>query len=246
MFRFFRSIRQQLLAENKTVRYLKYAVGEVLLIVVGILIALQIGEWNQERRDRNEETYILNRILDELEANIKEINRYSEGPKRRREAMDRLAAGFAGNPITDNVSFLNDVSRVSIFGWAVPVLGRNTFEELVNAGKLGLIRGDELRDAINGYYDFVEGLELRIEKRTTGYSQIAYKLVPRPVTIENVVKEDLTEEEYTQLVEAVLKSDLKDYIVPAQNRNNLIETTWQRIQEAANDLIAKIETYLAD
>ena len=49
MLRFFRSIRQQLLNENKTVKYLKYAVGEVLLIMVGIFLALQLNNWNEGR-----------------------------------------------------------------------------------------------------------------------------------------------------------------------------------------------------
>ena len=56
-FRFFRSIRQSLLSEGKTAKYLKYAVGEFLLIVAGILVALQIQNWNEERKikqDRRE------------------------------------------------------------------------------------------------------------------------------------------------------------------------------------------------
>ena len=69
MFRFYRSIRQQLLVENKTVKYAKYAAGEIILIVVGILLALQISEWNQGRKDRAEETRILGRLKSEMELN---------------------------------------------------------------------------------------------------------------------------------------------------------------------------------
>ena len=75
MFRFFRNIRQQLLAENKTVRYMKYAVGEILLIVVGILIALQLNNWNEDRGLKQRETSILNEIKGNIESNIVEIER---------------------------------------------------------------------------------------------------------------------------------------------------------------------------
>ena len=50
MIRFFRSIRQQLMNENKPAKYLKYAVGEVLLVMIGILLALQVNNWNEGRK----------------------------------------------------------------------------------------------------------------------------------------------------------------------------------------------------
>ena len=50
MLKFFRSIRRQLLNENKTGKYFRYAIGEILLVVIGILIALQINNWNEGRK----------------------------------------------------------------------------------------------------------------------------------------------------------------------------------------------------
>ena len=49
MIKFFRHIRQQLVMENKTGKYLKYAIGEIVLVVIGILLALQINNWNSQR-----------------------------------------------------------------------------------------------------------------------------------------------------------------------------------------------------
>jgi len=54
MIKFFRKIRKNLLNEGKTSKYLKYAIGEILLVVIGILIALQINTWNQERLVKQE------------------------------------------------------------------------------------------------------------------------------------------------------------------------------------------------
>lgn len=54
MIKFFREIRQQLLAEGKFRKYLKYALGEILLVVIGILIAVQINNWNVKQKVRTE------------------------------------------------------------------------------------------------------------------------------------------------------------------------------------------------
>ena len=59
MIKFFRKIRYDLMRQNKTGKYFKYAVGEIILVVIGILIALQINTWNENRKLRNEELKIL-------------------------------------------------------------------------------------------------------------------------------------------------------------------------------------------
>ena len=70
MLKFFRTIRQKLIMENKTAHYLKYAIGEIVLVVIGILIALQINNWNESRKERVKEKEILLALADNLENNI--------------------------------------------------------------------------------------------------------------------------------------------------------------------------------
>ena len=72
MLRFFRQIRQKLFTENRFRKYLLYAVGEIVLIVLGIWIALQLNNWNEERKTKAEIKSIFARVLTELENNIKE------------------------------------------------------------------------------------------------------------------------------------------------------------------------------
>jgi hypothetical protein len=69
MIKFFRKIRQKLLSENKFSRYLTYAIGEVFLVVVGILIALSINNWNTERIERKAEQKLLKTLLVDLVSN---------------------------------------------------------------------------------------------------------------------------------------------------------------------------------
>jgi len=67
MIKFFRKIRQNLLMENKTGKYFKYAIGEIVLVVLGILIALSINNWNENKKDRRNETVFLQGIINDID-----------------------------------------------------------------------------------------------------------------------------------------------------------------------------------
>ena len=88
MIKFFRKIRQNLLMENKTGKYFKYAIGEIILVVIGILIALQINTWNKERiEQRTEHTYLTNikrdlkHQLDSIDIHLSYEKKYIENAK---------------------------------------------------------------------------------------------------------------------------------------------------------------------
>ena len=78
MIKFFRHIRQRLLSEGKTGKYFKYAIGEIILVVIGILIALQINNWNENRKNKVAEADYYCRILDDFELNEKLIDETSK------------------------------------------------------------------------------------------------------------------------------------------------------------------------
>ena len=66
MIKFFRKIRQRLLTENKISKYLVYAIGEIILVVIGILIALQINNWNEQRNENKKIKIAINSIYQDL------------------------------------------------------------------------------------------------------------------------------------------------------------------------------------
>ena len=75
MIKFFRKIRQNLIMENKTGKYLKYAIGEIVLVVIGIIIALSLNNWKENLANLGEETRILSGLKQEFEVNLAEVNR---------------------------------------------------------------------------------------------------------------------------------------------------------------------------
>lgn len=71
MIIFFRKIRQRLLTENKFRKYLIYAIGEIVLVVIGILIALSINNWNENRKLLKSKTEYYKQLVEELNLDIK-------------------------------------------------------------------------------------------------------------------------------------------------------------------------------
>lgn len=65
MIKFFRKIRYNLMEQNKTVKYIKYAIGEVVLVMIGILLALQVNNWNENRKNAINEIKLLNELFND-------------------------------------------------------------------------------------------------------------------------------------------------------------------------------------
>ena len=74
MIGFFRKIRKKFADDNKPLKYARYAIGEIVLVVIGILIALQVNNWNDRVKERSVETKILQEILSNLEHDLVEIH----------------------------------------------------------------------------------------------------------------------------------------------------------------------------
>ncbi len=78
MIKFFRKIRQSLIKENKFSRYLLYAIGEIFLVVIGILIALQINNWNESRKNKQKEQQLIFNLKIEFEDNLRDLDSISK------------------------------------------------------------------------------------------------------------------------------------------------------------------------
>jgi len=90
MIKFFRKIRQELLGEGKTGKYFKYAIGEILLVMIGILLALQVNNWNQERINKEESNAILEQIYTMLDQDMDLISHRINRLQRQINIIDSL------------------------------------------------------------------------------------------------------------------------------------------------------------
>jgi hypothetical protein len=90
MIKFFRKIRYDLMEKNKTGKYLKYAIGEIILVMIGILLALQINNWNQQKTNKKVLEQFLVEYKEELRFNIKDLKRDLKTIASQKEIKDKL------------------------------------------------------------------------------------------------------------------------------------------------------------
>jgi len=154
MIKFFRKIRQKLLSENKFSKYLLYAIGEIFLVVIGILIALSINSWNQGRIDKKSESKYLKDIKKEIQNNNSVLDFYIK--KRLPYKIDGLISAKKYNEenieIKDTIAFLNSVSKGGMITNGFGILSRNTYNELVSTGSFQLISNDSIKNEVKNYY----------------------------------------------------------------------------------------------
>ena len=150
MLRFFRHIRQRLFLEGKVSRYLGYAVGEIVLIVVGILIALQISNWNEESKNAEEEHQLLALVNESLESYIFLLEM---GLKRQEEvvaASERLMQAMKNPSMPiDTEKLGRDLVTIGSSRFFVGAgTTTNIYDVLIDGGKLGLISSENLQKAL--------------------------------------------------------------------------------------------------
>lgn len=158
MIKFFRKIRYDLMSKNKTSKYLLYAIGEIILVVIGILIALQINNWNQNQNDQNKIKEYAVSLIQDLEADIKMTSDIHRQNKEIVARIDSLKHYTLNRKIEDFSNFamlyftLNKPHRPYVWN-------RTTITELKNSGALGLIRNDSLSKMISEYDAFTYHLD---------------------------------------------------------------------------------------
>jgi hypothetical protein len=153
MIKFFRNIRQKLVAEGKTTNYIKYAIGEIVLVVIGILIALQVNNWNENRKNIQVATTLKSRLINDFNADIDEI-------KKRIEFFDKIINfGYSveaelthhkASNLDEKWQFIVNVFHVSQVWNVTPT--NTTYNEIQNSNLLGYIGPSELSNNLYIYY----------------------------------------------------------------------------------------------
>ena len=149
MIKFFRKIRQNLLMENKTGKYFKYAIGEIILVVIGILIALSINNWNTQKNNEQKEKDALTEIFQGLESNNRQLIYFEKKEKRIVQIIDSLFLEKS-----QRGTFSNDTLKVYLgkaFVASRPKFITTAYDVLLSSG-IGLIQNTDIRYNIAKYY----------------------------------------------------------------------------------------------
>jgi len=149
MIKFFRKIRQKLLSENKFSRYLIYAIGEIVLVVIGILIALSINNWNESEKQKSKEIEILTSMSALLGKDQNSIEKIIPYNKRIRNSIDIILERLNSDlPYQDSLKYTFGNTITYWFYYTKT----SVFENLKSEG-VNLISNKSLRQEIIDFYD---------------------------------------------------------------------------------------------
>lgn len=153
MIKIFRQIRQSLIMENKTSKYFKYAIGEILLVVIGILIALSINNWNEERKNRIREQSILKNLQSDFKANIDNVDKTYNSFLEAYEASVNLLEIMSSDDTIDGSEIEHLLDEIINKTMSLDI-NTGSINEMLNTGSINLIRDSNLKKQLSNWSYF--------------------------------------------------------------------------------------------
>ena len=227
-----------------------YAIGELFIVTIGVLVALAIGEWNNERLERAEEYDVLSRLISDIELDLQDFDLRLNGIDAKEDSLLRVRSALSNGGPQNATEFLRDIIIGADFGWNQGLANRATFDDLIGSGALAVISDREVRALVADYYQDYEDEHVRIDERETEYPHISYQLVPRSLAStelgdadESYLESGLGDEYINALVKAVHESSIGSHVTAEINLARFIRGITKGIQVRAVDLIARLKEY---
>ncbi len=176
MIKFFRKIRQNLLMENKTGKYFKYAIGEIILVVIGILIALQINNWNEYQKERESEKLILSEIQNNLKYDLNDFESNIATLQNKSVSSKAILRG-----LNKNIPYHDSLGYYFSYLSAYPHFSskKNGYKLLQSKG-LEIITNVALRNKITDLYEDRYQYILTFEKERIDYNKVLLETAMKP------------------------------------------------------------------
>ena len=141
--------------ENKTSKYFKYAIGEIFLVVIGILIALQINNWNEQRKNIAKEKNILKLLHKDFKRNLSEFKRIKDLHLNTLEKQNIILRNVSKVPEKTAMDSISKYGK-GIFGGFTYNASNGVIESLISSGDINLITNDSLKKYLVSWKDILE------------------------------------------------------------------------------------------
>jgi hypothetical protein len=151
MIKFFRKIRQTLLIENKTGKYFKYAIGEIVLVMIGILLALQVNTWNENRKINKQELELLESLQKEFTFNKDELDRSI----KKAQVIQKRCEGILKNTGNHEMKLSKYESDSLINSGLLNIItydaSNGILSDIINSGKIQIIKNETLKNYLSNW-----------------------------------------------------------------------------------------------
>lgn len=244
----FRTLRAKMIKSNKVRNYLLYAVGEIFLVTVGILIALQVNTWNDYRKERNVELEILHEISTDLADDLASLNNDRRLNKDVKSSLDVIESALRqrqGFHDSLGIYFGNLAINPS---YSIKTSG---YENLKNRG-VHIIENDTLRKSITSLYKmtypFLKERQQKAEKATSGYFEPRYneffaRIIIKPLEGDFSRRYYYIPADFNEMAESIEFQRLLDYARLIKDKN-LYDIEWTLRQVKATK--EKIDNWLTN
>ena len=244
MITFFRKIRLRLLSENNLSKYLLYATGEITLVVLGILIALQINNWNEKEQLQKDELKTLKSLHESIKINLAELDVIFKSQINRNRSLQEVLFGDVSNlPLVH----LDSLITMNVENYTFdPSTG--IYNSIINSGKIEIITNDSLKNRISKLYDSVADYQ-ESEDEITEYTKehleknFINNLNINPKVLAKI--EERTEEEKKKdkalYIETFNSQKLKNMYILLLNKMNEVITKGASLELEYQGLLTDLE-----
>ncbi len=237
MIKFFRKIRKQLLTENKFSKYLIYAMGEILLVMIGILLAFQVNSWNDQRKRDLIKIDILKELKQNLMVDIVDIDENISQHKQSLKSS-QIISNVIENDLPNNDSLNNHFSNIVLVPMFLPT---KTAYENLKLTRTTILDNDSLRLAIIELYerkyaflkDVIDGERVKMVNDLNGFYRNEFSSI------------DFFGKSYPVNFEELIKNQVySNYINYQKTISKFILVRYEKTKEETENLVVKINEEL--
>lgn len=251
MIKFFRNIRKNLLTEGKIGNYIKYAFGEIVLVVIGILIALSVNNLNETKNLHTKELLLLKNLKNDLKADIKLLKKddsiYAIKKSNTTIGIDLF---YKAKSIKD----IDTIYKLTRAYWSALFINDNTYLEMINTGSMYNLKNKILQEKITEYYVMVNAdkniiNEINLEQAflyNKSPNFYPYKFLVNQLK-EPKIDIKLVDTSWINNPNSEIYLAVENYLNAQQSGNQIYRRiVYKRILSTANDLIKEIDDYLKE
>lgn len=173
MIQVFKKIRQKLIQEKRLRNYVIYAIGEILLVVIGILLALQFSNWNEKRQEVQKEIWYLDNLANDMFNQKDGLQELQEYFTETLKISEDLLRDYKEQKDYTKIDSLSHKLNMLMITYIYPKVD-NTYRELISSGRVSLIENDDLLNDIIDFYLAINEIEIlfQVNEKQVFYGEV--------------------------------------------------------------------------